>query len=488
MKTFLARGFTALAVGALSFGLFTSTASASGKDGAKPSGAVAVVNQQAGNSNSTSQSSTAAIDNKQENKAKPSTFDWKKFGKPGHSKPGGGKPDHGKPDVDKPCECNRQPYDGKPDHGKPDHGKPDHGKPAPAGDVNQDNDATNEATSGTANATDQGIAQTGTATVTSDAGDDHGKPCGCDGKPDDGYGNPDHGYEKPDDGYENPDHGKPCGCDGKPDHGKPDHGKPGPDGGDATAIVDQEAGNSNSTDQDSTATVDNDQSNLYEPETHGSPGAGSGDVNQGNDATNTAESGTENETNQGIVQEGAAEATTESGGGCGCHGGSGDAAAVVDQTAGNSNETDQTSTATVDNDQTNIYVPINLLSPGAGSGDVNQGNDTTNTAESATVNETNQGIAQEGAATAGSEGGSGDAVAVVGQTAGNENSTVQDSSAEVTNHQLNIAIPINVGSPGAGSGDINQSNDATNTASSLTGNSTTQGIAQVASAVSTVTG
>lgn len=456
MKTFLVRGFAALVVGVLGVGLFTSTASANGKDGGKPSGAAAVVKQLAGNSNSTYQSSSASIANVQENWVKPFsrfTFDWSKFGKPDQ-----GKPDHGKPDDGKPCGCD----------GKPDHGKPDHGPSAPAGDVTQDNGATNEATSGTANVTDQGIAQTGSATATSEGSGVQGKP--YDGKPGDGK----------------PEHGEPCGCDGKPDHGKPDH-----DPGDAVAIVDQEAGNNNSTGQESTATVDNDQTNVYRPVDYKSPGAGSGDVSQSNDATNTASSGTVNETAQGIVQDATAEATTESDGGYGPgaygSGGSGDATAVVDQTAGNSNETDQTSTATVENDQTNVYIPINLGSPGAGSGDVNQSNEATNTAESATVNLTDQGIAQGADATAESTGG-GDAVAIVDQGAGNDNSTVQDSAATVTNNQLNIAIPINVLSPGAGSGDINQSNEASNSASSMVGNSTTQGIAQLGTAVASVTG
>ena len=327
-----------------------------------------------------------------------------------------------------------------------------------SGGVDQSNSADNTAKSETVNGTDQSIVQDGQASASSES---------------------DGGYES------KPSHGhKPgCGCDGG---GQPTGG------GDTVATVGQHGANDNSTTQDSSATVDNRQTNINLPITLFSVGSGNGDVSQGNEADNTAKSVAVNGTDQSVDQTGNAEATSESDCGCG-GGGGGDTVAAVEQYGSNDNSTDQHSSAVVDNNQTNVNVPITLFSVGSGNGDVTQGNEADNTAKSTTTNATDQSVDQSGDATATSEsdcgcGGGGDTVASVAQQAGNSNETVQDSSADVTNDQLNVNAPITLFSVGSGNGDVDQSNTASNTATSSTANGTSQGITQAGSAVGSMLG
>ncbi len=327
-----------------------------------------------------------------------------------------------------------------------------------SGGVDQSNSADNTAKSGTVNGTEQSIVQDGEATASSES---------------------EGGYEsKPSEGH------KPgCGCDGG---GQPTGG------GDTVATVGQHGSNDNSTAQDSSATVDNRQTNINLPITLFSVGSGNGDVNQGNEADNTAKSVTVNGTDQSVDQNGDAEATSESDCNCG-GGGGGDTEAAVEQDGSNDNSTDQHSQAAVENNQTNVNVPITLFSVGSGNGDVSQGNQADNTATSGTVNTTDQSVDQSGDAEATSEsdcgcGGGGDTDASVAQQAGNSNETVQDSSADVTNDQLNVNAPITLFSVGSGNGDVDQSNSASNTATSGTANGTSQGITQAGSAVGSLLG
>ena len=199
----------------------------------------------------------------------------------------------------------------------------------------------------------------------------------------------------------------------------------------------------------------------------------------------------------------------------------GDLIALIHQTANNSNRTNQSGSAAVDNHQKNLNKPITLFAVGSGSGasscgcgggsgsgwgsgGVKQGNQATNSATSNVVNGTGQWIGQHAAADAVSvggwpghpnwsksgagnsgpskPGGGGNAAATVDQTAGNTNATDQSSTATVDNHQKNLNKPISIGTVDTGSGAVDQSNAATNTATSNVGNVTDQAIEQDGSA------
>jgi hypothetical protein len=488
MRTQLLRGASVFTVGVVSLALPAIAGSAGGADYQPPEGGgkhgadvIAIVDQVAENTSSTRQSSTATVTNQQKNWNSPvSLFTV------GSGSGGGG--------AYSACGCDEHPS---------------------GGGVSQSNDADNDARSATINWTDQSIAESATADATGvvQGGGWHGP------KPSGGYGS---SHPKPDDcgcypgPKPNPPHPKPypkpdhCGCD--------DGHKPG--GGDTVATVDQEASNGNRTDQSSSATVDNHQKNWNSPVSIGTIGSGggygdgcgcdehsSGGVDQSNSAGNTAKSETMNGTDQSIVQDGEASASSESEGGyeskpsdghkpgCGCDGGGqptggGNTIATVGQHGANDNSTTQESSATVDNRQTNINLPITLFSVGSGNGHVSQGNEADNTAKSVTVNGTDQSVDQNGNAEATSEsdcgcgsGGGGDTAAAVEQYGSNDNSTDQHSSAVVENNQTNVNVPITLFSVGSGNGDVAQSNSASNTATSGTTNGTSQGISQVGSAV-----
>jgi hypothetical protein len=211
----------------------------------------------------------------------------------------------------------------------------------------------------------------------------------------------------------------------------------------------------NATDQSAYATVSNGQYNVYAPVSVFSPGAGSGNVTQSNSATNVASASNANATFQGVLQGQA------SGGG----GRSGQ-----DQSASLYNDTDQSAGAAVHNGQANIYAPVWVFSPGAGSGNVTQSNSADNSATAGNDNLTGQFAEQ---AQAGSGSGSGQE-----QSAFLFNATGQSAYATVSNGQYNVYAPVSVFSPGAGSGNVTQSNSATNKASATNANATFQGAAQ----------
>ncbi len=133
--------------------------------------------------------------------------------------------------------------------------------------------------------------------------------------------------------------------------------------GDATVVQDQSADVANATDQSATAPIANDQTNTVgddhgkakddgKDKGHGKgkgkgphqPVPTSGDVTQSNEAKNTASAGNVNRTEQAVAQGQAAEATGSKGG----------AAIAQHQSANPTNATHQAASAPVDNDQRNV--------------------------------------------------------------------------------------------------------------------------------------
>ena len=207
----------------------------------------------------------------------------------------------------------------------------------------------------------------------------------------------------------------------------------------------------NTTGQSANAGVHNIQANIYAPVFVHSPGAGGGDVVQSNTASNAATAGNANATDQAVVQDQA---------GSGSGSGQGQSATV-------GNETYQSANAGVYNIQANIYAPVAVFSPGAGSGSVTQSNTASNGATAANSNDTIQGAGQ-GQASGGSSGSGQSQYATL------FNTTVQSANGSIFNIQANIFAPVFVGSPGAGSGDVRQSNVASNRASAANLNRTFQ--------------
>ena len=222
----------------------------------------------------------------------------------------------------------------------------------------------------------------------------------------------------------------------------------------------QTADVANATDQSANAKVTNRQYNIYAPVSVLSPGANSGSVTQSNSATNSAEAGNSNATSQGVEQ-------AQAGSGHGRRG-------SQRQYADLYNGTSQSANAGVYNGQYNIYAPVYVNSPGAGSGNVSQSNSATNTAAAGNVNVTDQ-AATQGQAGSGSGGGQNQDALVA-------NGTSQSANAGVYNSQWNIYAPVYVHSPGAGSGNVTQSNSASNSAEAGNLNGTSQGVEQAQAA------
>ena len=260
---------------------------------------------------------------------------------------------------------------------------------------------------------------------------------------------------------------------------------------DGSISQDQSGENSNDTTQDADANASTTQYNVNAPVAILSPGANGsscdpcggsgGDVNQSNDATTTAWAGNQNDTTQTVGQ--SQDATVAGSGFCGCEAPS----IEQSQTGTNDNSTDQTATANAETTQVNVNAPIAILSPGANNGDVSQSNQADTNATAYNGNETDQSIWQDqdavvrgdGCGTCHSGGGS----ISQDQSGENTNDTHQDATANARTEQKNVNVPIAFLSPGANSGDVNQSNDATTTAWAGNSNETDQSIGQTQNAV-----
>ena len=228
---------------------------------------------------------------------------------------------------------------------------------------------------------------------------------------------------------------------------------------------DQTADVSNATEQAATATVGNGQANVSTPVAVG--GGGGGDVTQSNEADNSAIAGNVNETAQEVQQGHGSSSVALPGASAAADAGEGTGQT---QSADVANSTDQAAYATVDNGQYNVYAPVSVFSPGAGSGAVTQSNEATNTAAAGNANATFQGVAQGQAS---GWYGSGQR-----QHASLYNTTHQSAYSNVGNIQANIHAPVTVGSAGAGSGAVHQSNAASNSATAFNLNLTFQTLFQ----------
>ncbi|MEX2439575.1 MAG: hypothetical protein WD739_06815 [Actinomycetota bacterium] len=257
---------------------------------------------------------------------------------------------------------------------------------------------------------------------------------------------------------------------------------------DAAAIVqDQSASNDNSTEQNSDAQAETQQTNVNVPVSVLSSGSNNGDVHQSNDAHTNAAAGNANSTEQGVQQDqDATSGGKDSGSSCDkCYGDHEDGGDVDQgQEAHNSNDTEQNSSASAGTEQTNINVPVSILSSGSNNGDVHQSNDGNTKAESFNDNATTQSIGQDQLVTtddAGSPcdkcgGSAGDIVQ--SQDGTNANSTTQDATSEATTHQVNVNAPVSILSSGSNNGDVHQGNDAHTNAAAGNANSTEQGVQQ----------
>jgi hypothetical protein len=138
----------------------------------------------------------------------------------------------------------------------------------------------------------------------------------------------------------------------------------------------------------------------------------------------------------------------------------------IGQSAGSGQSASSTATST-QTGASNTAVNLNILSPGAHSGDVNQANNSGATSSAGNTNTTTQNASQYG-------GGN---VQGVGQAAYNG----QDASSTATStqdHPSNTAINVSILSPGASSGSVNQANNSYAESSAGNTNTTTQNASQ----------
>jgi epidermal growth factor receptor substrate 15 len=244
-------------------------------------------------------------------------------------------------------------------------------------------------------------------------------------------------------------------------------------GGSGVQTSQQSAG----TDQLATALSAADQqnpSNTNIPIRVLSPGS-DGDVTQSNSAGSSAAAGNVAGTTQGSSQ-------TQAGSSCSCGGSS--SAPSGAQSSDQQAQTDQASLAGSEAkqiDPSNIAVSIRVLSPGS-NGDVTQSNDASSSALSGNAADTTQTSDQTQGGTTPVWSGQ-DCQCTSGspiQTAKQDASTEQGSAAlsgAVQKDPSNTASPVRVLSPGS-DGSVDQSNDATSSATSVNAASTTQSVSQ----------
>jgi hypothetical protein len=195
-----------------------------------------------------------------------------------------------------------------------------------------------------------------------------------------------------------------------------------------------------------------------------SPHAATGDVTQTNSSAATSSAGNTNGTTQ----------TAEQAGSGACCGGT----QAIGQAAGSSQEAGSHATSTQTN-PSNQAISVNILSPGAGSGDVTQSNDSSATSSAGNTNGTTQTAQQAGGS--GCCGGT----QAIGQEADNHQGAWSDATSTQTNPS-NQAISVSILSPGAGGGDVTQSNSSSANSSAGNTNGTTQTALQASGAMPTV--
>jgi hypothetical protein len=140
--------------------------------------------------------------------------------------------------------------------------------------------------------------------------------------------------------------------------------------------------------------------------------------------------------------------------------------ATSEQSASSTATSTQTSPA-------NQAISVNILSPQAGTGSVTQTNSSAATSSAGNTNGTTQTAQQAAGGTC--CGGT----QAIGQAAGSGQQATSSATSTQTNPS-NQAISVNILSPGAGSGDVNQSNSSSATSSAGNTNGTTQTAQQAA--------
>src|SRR5690242_11028494 len=140
------------------------------------------------------------------------------------------------------------------------------------------------------------------------------------------------------------------------------------------------------------------------------------------------------------------------------------------QKAINDNSTYQKAYADAFTKQTNVNMPISVLSFDSNNGNVDQSNKADTQANAKNSNGTEQGIWQNQNAE-GSNGGQ-------DQYAKNDNSTGQKAYSDATTKQTNVNVPITILSYDSNNGDVYQSNKADTQANAKNQNGTEQGISQ----------
>jgi len=144
------------------------------------------------------------------------------------------------------------------------------------------------------------------------------------------------------------------------------------------------------------------------------------------------------------------------------------------QNAINSNQTEQKASADAYTKQTNVNLPISVLSFDANNGNVYQSNQADTQANAKNSNATDQGIAQE-------QNGNSNGYSPDGgqnQFAKNENGTEQHAYSDATTKQVNVNAPISILSAYSNNGNVDQSNQADTQANAKNSNGTEQGIWQ----------
>jgi hypothetical protein len=173
-------------------------------------------------------------------------------------------------------------------------------------------------------------------------------------------------------------------------------------GGSLGGLVEQTqtATNSNETNQTANSTATSEQTNVNAPISILSEGSNNGDVNQSNKGETSSSAQNNNGTEQSNWQnqEGSASGKDSHGHDCGCS--KGGSKVEQSQTGENSNTTNQTAESSATNKQTNINVPISILSKDSNNGNVNQSNkgDTSSSAQNNNGTEQGNWQNQEGSA------------------------------------------------------------------------------------------
>jgi hypothetical protein len=138
----------------------------------------------------------------------------------------------------------------------------------------------------------------------------------------------------------------------------------------------------------------------------------------------------------------------------------------IGQLATNQQGASSTATSTQTN-PSNQAISVNILSPHAATGNVTQTNSSAATSSAGNTNGTTQTAQQAGG------GGCCGGNQAIGQEADNQQGAWSDATSTQTNPS-NQAISVSILSPGAGGGDVTQSNSSSATSSAGNTNGTTQ--------------